>query len=382
MRPMPLDSLQLSRTLVRLLREEHLASGLSVQPDGWFSLEEVIRVISLSLQVDLVVADLEQTRLSGGLRWEIASGRIRVIPEPPREVWPGRRDPMGPGWRDPLPPGWRDPARRLPEGPDILYHVLPRERIAELRHSGAIGGRGNGVSLTWQEDLAWRIGHRRWNSPVVLYVDAARARRDGIRFQRTRSGQYQASMLPVRHVLNLRDGFGEQASAGGFLIDWSRGDPWLALVRVQRRSGVTWEVAKGKIESGEQPESAAIREVQEEMGLKVPAVVTGRLGMIRYGFSTPDGQPRLKTIYLYLLETAEPVQTFDPSRQEGIDCVRWFPLDEAILLLTHPSLRGITGRLLTVLGERALQLGRPQPRDLPDPDPCPDPGSDPCSDPG
>ena len=361
MRPMHLDTLQISRTLIRLLREEHLASGLSAQPGGWFSLDEVVRVVSLSLQVDLVVADLEQTRLSGGVRWEIEAGRIRVIQEAPRGWRYGPQGPQDRELREPKEREQREQRREdrrevRVEGPDILYHVLPRERVPELRLAGALGGRGAGVSLTWQEELAWRIGHRRWNSPAVLYVDAARARRDGIRFQRTRSGQYQAAMLPVRHILNLRDGFGEQASAGGFLVDWVQGEPRLALVRVQRRSGVTWEVAKGKIEPGEQPESAAIREVQEEMGLTVPLAVTGRLGVIRYGFSTPDGMPRLKTIYLYLLEAQGPIHGFTPAQQEGIECVRWFPVQEAIPLLTHPSLQGITGRLVAVLGERAAQL--------------------------
>lgn len=333
--PDPLDANNLSRTLVRVLRQGHIDAGLAVEPGGWFLLDEVVRVISLTLKVELVVADLESTRLMGGVRWEIESGRIRIIQEIPREE-----------------------VRPYQDGPDILYHVVSRERLMDIRRAGTLAApQGRPLPLTRQEEQAWRIGHRRWEDPVVLFVDAARARRDGLRFTRTRAGQFQAPLIPVRHVLNLREHFAEQASAGGFLVDWSRGQPRIALVRVVRRSGVTWEVAKGKIEAGEVPTGAAVREVQEEMGIRVALKVTGNIGTIRYGFSTPDGQPRLKTIYLYLLESHEPVLSFSPARREGIDAVRWFPIEEAIRLMTHPSLRASVGRLIAVLGERAAELG-------------------------
>ena len=94
------------------------------------------------------------------------------------------------------------------------------------------------------------------------------------------------------------------SSAGGLPVRIGPdGVPRVALVRVTRKSGVTWEVAKGKLESGEVPEEAAVREVREEMGLPCELRVTRDLGRIRYGFQAPGGLPRLKTINELLVLT-------------------------------------------------------------------------------
>lgn len=330
------DAARLNQTLLKMLRYSQPSVGLLADSGGWYPLEDVVRAISVQLQAELVVADLENVRRLGGVRWEINAGRIRILPDPGRH--------------------YERP--QYPDGPDILYHVVSAGRLADLRWQGVLAGpQGRPVPLTRVEEQAWKIGHRRWEDPVVLVVDAARARRDGLRFVRSRSGQYQSAPIPLRHILNLREHYAEQASAGGFLVEWTTGQPRIALVRVVRRSGITWEVAKGKLELGEQPLTAAVREVREEMGISAHLDSYGSIGTIRYGFSTPDGQPRLKTIYLYLLESREPVQSFSPARAEGIEAVRWFCLDEALRMLTHPSLRSSINRLITVMYERAHQLG-------------------------
>ena len=135
----------------------------------------------------------------------------------------------------------------------------------------------------------------------------------------------------------------EAAVAGGIPI--MRGDDgaWrMALIKVTRRSGVTWEVAKGKLEPGETPESAGIREVREEMGIDSELVVTGYVGLIRYGFLAPGGLPRLKSVYLYLMQTADgSVPEFTPREAEGIGEVQWFTPDDACKAVTHSSLKPI-----------------------------------------
>jgi 8-oxo-dGTP pyrophosphatase MutT (NUDIX family) len=107
---------------------------------------------------------------------------------------------------------------------------------------------------------------------------------------------------------------------------------------VTRRSGVTWEVAKGKLEPGEPPEFAGAREVQEEMGVDCDFDVKELVGLVRYGFMAPGGLPRLKTIYLYLMEPLGEMGSFSPSEREGIRDVRWFTPDEACEAVTHTSL--------------------------------------------
>lgn len=325
-----IDPIRLSRTLAYLLRYGHASQGLAPAEDGWFPVEEVAVATSRAMQRPVSAEDvLHAATHHGGQRFDLRDRRIRASAAAPEA-----------------------------HGPDILYHAVPRSRVDAYRAHGVVASpHGGPVHLSRAEGHAWWVAWRQFDDPTVLFVDAARARRDGLRFGRSRSGQFYANRIPTRHVLNLRDGFAEQASAGGFLVDWSRGRPRIALIRVSRRHGTTWEVAKGKLEAGEAPERAAVREVCEEMGVTVPVRVSRSLGTVRYGFSTPEGHPRLKTIYLYVLEVDSTPGDFRPAAAEGIDQVRWFDLYEAVDVLAHPSLRGAIGRLLSALDERAGELG-------------------------
>jgi 8-oxo-dGTP pyrophosphatase MutT (NUDIX family) len=250
--------------------------------------------------------------------------------------------------------------QRHAELPDILYHATTRGRLSRYTRSGQLdAGPNRQVFLSHDEDEAWRVAHRfrakarkgtHSDEPVVLYVDAGRAWRSGVRFHRTRNGLWLARSVPARHVLNLRPGFREQVSAGGFLIRRDRGQTELALVACVRRSGTTWEIAKGKLETGETPEQAAMRELQEEMGFTAQLRIGQPLGMVRYGFRTPEGHPRLKSLHVYLIESDEPPENFDPAEKEGIKDVRWFSVADACQRVTHTS-------LLPVMKELAQRLG-------------------------
>lgn len=238
--------------------------------------------------------------------------------------------------------------------PDILYHGTTRGRAERFFQSGGvIPSQGRQVFLSTRESEAWRIAHRFNQEPAVLYVDAGRARREGVAIRRVREGLFVADRVPARYVLNLRGGFREQISAGGLLLRRDRGGLELALVACARSRRVTWEIAKGKLEPGETPEQAALREMQEEMGFSAELTITHRLGQVRYGFRTPEGDPRLKTLHVYLVEAPLPPEIFRPAQDEGIEEVRWFPLHDAVRLVTHSSLIPLMARV------RALLHGEP-----------------------
>ena len=73
------------------------------------------------------------------------------------------------------------------------------------------------------------------------------------------------------------------------------------------------------------------------------------LGYIRYGFITPDGEPRLKTLHMYLLETPELIDNFDPPARESIKDVAWFTPREASQAVSHRSLRPLMRRVFRLL---------------------------------
>jgi 8-oxo-dGTP pyrophosphatase MutT (NUDIX family) len=238
--------------------------------------------------------------------------------------------------------------RTLP--PDILYHATSERRIQKVVAAGALDVKGGrAVFLSRFEWQAWQVAHRQATDAAVLFIDASRARRDGVRFERNAQGLWQATSIPIRHVLNLREGFAEQVSAGGVPVWFGPDGPELALIRVHRRSGTTWEVAKGKLELGETPAQAGMREVCEEMGYPLELTVMRGLGAVRYGFTTPDGDPRLKTLHMFLFETPTRVETFAPAGGEGICEVGWFRPKEASRAVSHRSLRPLMRRVRWLL---------------------------------
>lgn len=230
--------------------------------------------------------------------------------------------------------------------PDLLYHACSESAGEAALRSGILKAtRGQDVFLSPDEARTWRVGHRLQEKPLVVVVDVRRAVRDGVRFRKGRTGLYLVDKLPVSCLINLHEGFREQHSAGGFLARRVEGRFEVCLVSCKRRSGVSWEIAKGKMEPGETPGATAVRELQEEMGFEADVRVTESLGMVRYVFSTPKREVRLKAMHLFLMEATPCPVSFSPAEGEGIVDVRWFPVGEARRLVHHSSLRPVLREL-------------------------------------
>lgn len=311
------DPVRLSKTMAFLLRHKPEVGHLQPDDDGWVDVGELCRAVSTLLRNDVAAEQIaELIRDARVRRFELSEGRVRAVER-------GSGHP-----------------RATP--PDILYHPTSEAEFARMgAERAARRPDGGALELYDDEGQAWRAAHRSAEGPPrLLYVDTARARRHGARFHRNRrTGLYLASGLSVSDVLNLQPNFAEQISAGGIPVQAGPdGRPRMALIRVTRRSGVTWEVAKGKLEPGETPEMAAVREVQEEMGVQVDFSVTCFVGLVRYGFMAPGALPRLKSIHLFLLEPKGDPGSFSPSAREGIGEVRWFDPEEAERIVRHSSL--------------------------------------------
>ncbi len=312
-----LDPIRVSKTMAFLLRHRPEVGDLDLDEAGWVSLDELVSAVSRLLHHEVAVTRVRTLVVEAQIRrFEIVDGRIRALD--------------------------RSGGHPRATPPDIVYHACTEKQEARYREQGFVSaGENRSIYLSNNEAQAWRAAHRMGGSPRVLYVDTARGRRHGIRFYRNRrNGLYLANRIGVGDVLNLRSNYAEQISAGGIpMVRGSDGVSRMALIRVTRRSGVTWEVAKGKLEDGETPEHAAVREVREEMGLDVDLRITQFVDHVRYGFLAPGGLPRLKTVYLYLMEPTEEITTaFRPSVREGIGDVKWFTPSEACKAVTHSSL--------------------------------------------
>lgn len=305
--------------LVRALQE--LSGG---QDEAYHRLEDLLPLARHHLGAAITLAEVHAALSQAPGRFEVREGAVRL---PVRRARP-----------------------QVP--PDVLYHATHQAQVDRFLARGEVYLEGKPIFLSIEEPHAWRAAHRFSGDPRVLYVDSSRARRRGIRFQRQRrNGLWQIGRLDLEDVLNLQPSFAEQISAGGIPVARQPdGSLRLALIRVHRRSGATWEVAKGKLELGESPEAAAVREVQEEMGLNIPLQIRHSVGQIRYGFMAPGGLPRLKTVFLYLMEPqGELPTTFVPAHAEGIGAVRWFEPEEACRAVTHPSLVPAMRRVRQIL---------------------------------
>ncbi len=115
----------------------------------------------------------------------------------------------------------------------------------------------------------------------------------------------------------------EETSAGGLVVDRRDGLARVALIgRLDRRGRLLWSLPKGHLEAGETAEDAAVREVEEETGIR--GRVVAPLGTVDYWFVADDRRIH-KTVHHYLLEAAG--GELSDSDIE-VDEVAWVPIDE------------------------------------------------------
>jgi 8-oxo-dGTP pyrophosphatase MutT (NUDIX family) len=102
-----------------------------------------------------------------------------------------------------------------------------------------------------------------------------------------------------------------------------------------------WDLPKGKIDKGETPEEAALREVKEETGLK-ELTLGPLLGKTRHTYRL-KGRRILKTTFWYKMEAQDTALT--PQREEDIEVAEWRDLNHFLANLPGP----VYGSILDVL---------------------------------
>jgi len=140
----------------------------------------------------------------------------------------------------------------------------------------------------------------------------------------------------------------EETSAGGLVVDRSDGAPRVALIgRVDRRGRLLWSLPKGHVEAGETHEDAAVREVEEETGIR--GRVVAALGTIDYWFVAEDRRIH-KTVHHYLLE-ASGGELSDEDVE--VDEVAWVPLAELPDRLAYAGERRLAETAADLLADSA-----------------------------
>jgi putative RNA 2'-phosphotransferase len=364
------DPVRLSKLLSFLLRHRPDSIGLTLSSDGWVEVGFLLERINAERKLPYRVTPSHLERLvDESSRFQLRDGRVRartghsVRVSIPRDTEPG----------DPV--------------PEFLFAMISAEAASRGRDDQHLEGAAELV-LAGEEPTE--------GDGVLAVVEAARARRGGVSFERV-TGGFRARKLPLRYVISLRRGYERQISAGGVLVRGRGADAQFALIRTRprsetqvtepaefedpressdrrgtdrrrgegtdapagvdrrrgsrrrqrrRRSG-RWgkdgrlELPKGKLEPGETPEQAAVREVQEELGVVEELSVSERLSFNNYVFRTPDGKPIFKTVHYFLLRCVEHEPAFDPALAEGIVGVEWWAGERAIAQVAFANLRPV-----------------------------------------
>ena len=116
-------------------------------------------------------------------------------------------------------------------------------------------------------------------------------------------------------------------AAGGLIVRDGR------VLLVHRPQHGDWSFPKGKLEDGESWEQAALREVEEETGLR--CVLGDEVGWTHY-----DVEDEPKEVRYFRMSSVG-----EARAQSEVDEVRWVPFEKARALLTHERDRQLLNRV-------------------------------------
>ena len=138
----------------------------------------------------------------------------------------------------------------------------------------------------------------------------------------------------------------DETSAGGLVLDRSGEVPRAALIaRHDKRGRLVWSLPKGHVEAGETPADAAVREVEEETGIR--GRVVAPLGTIDFWF-VADQRRVHKTVHHFLLEAVGGELSDDDV--EVVE-VGWFPLPDVAATLAYADERRLLERVDQLLAQ-------------------------------
>ncbi len=140
-----------------------------------------------------------------------------------------------------------------------------------------------------------------------------------------------------------------QVSAGGVVYRWTGSRPEVVLIA--RSGGTVWCLPKGLVEQGEGVRGTALREVQEETGVR--GEIVKKIGQVNYWYIGREEEKPVrffKTVHFYLMRYLDG----DVRRHDWeVEDARWFPIEEAIARATYKGEREILEKARRLIMESA-----------------------------
>lgn len=141
----------------------------------------------------------------------------------------------------------------------------------------------------------------------------------------------------------------DEHSAGGIVLRPHETGGWEILL-IATHEGGRWSLPKGHVEEGESKEEAAVREVYEETGVQADVIAPVDTVDYWYRWKGPEGSILIhKWVTYFLMRYAG-----GNVRNHGweVDDARWFPLEEALQIVTYKDERGLIRKAVELMEER------------------------------
>jgi len=138
----------------------------------------------------------------------------------------------------------------------------------------------------------------------------------------------------------------EQVSAGGVVFRGEKGSVEVVIVSVGGQN--RWQLPKGLVEAGENPEIAAVREAREEGG--VSSEVVQLIETIEYWYAGLDNGIRVrfhKRVHFYLLRY---ISGDTKEHDWEVNEARWVPINDATSQLAFDNERRVMQQARDLIG--------------------------------
>jgi len=170
---------KVSKFMSYLLR--HNPKNLQMDERGFVRVNSLLRRVRERYDVD--EAFIRDVTYSGGkTRFQIVGGKIRALYGHTIDV-----------------------EIELPEDEsvEVLYHGTTAESACKILEKGLRSMRRRWVHLSTTKEIAKEVGGRRTPNPVILVIDADKARREGVRFYKATDRVYLSKQIPSKYIKKL-----------------------------------------------------------------------------------------------------------------------------------------------------------------------------------
>lgn len=122
----------------------------------------------------------------------------------------------------------------------------------------------------------------------------------------------------------------QEISAGGIIVSKSPSGWWILLMKDR---GGNWTFPKGKIEAGEDHEVTAVREIEEEVGVKGLKYRAKLTPSMYWYFRSGAIKKTVQYLLFEVTKRTKPVV----QAEEGITEAKWVRFDRAMKLIGYPK---------------------------------------------